>query len=744
MTTAYVGTPANRIDGRAKVTGAAKYAAEYNVPGLAYGYVVSGDIARGSIARIDSSAALALDGVLQVFTHENRPRLPRSDRAYKDQLAVPGSPFRPLYDAEIKFNGQPVALVVAETFELARYAATLIQVEYEHGGHATDFDAQRGSAREPKEARSSGPPDPRGDAEAAFARAAKRHEAEYALPIEHHNPMESFATTVEWHDDGTITVYEKTQGTQNSRDYIANVFGFGKDRVRVVSPYVGGAFGLALRPQYQLFLAVMAARELRRSVRVSLTRQQMFTLSYRPATRQRIALGADDRGALSSIAHDAIGSTSRFEDYQEDLIGWSGALYKCDNARSSYKLVPLDLYTPCDMRAPGGATGVCAIECAMDELAYEVGIDPLELRLRNYTEKDQNKGAPFSSKRLRECYQQGAERFGWAKRNPAPRSMREGNELIGWGVATGIWEAMREEGAAKAVLTADGRLEVTSAITDIGTGTYTIMTQIAADALGLPIADVAFRLGDSSLPKSPVQGGSWTAATIGAAVKLACDAVGGKLLKLAANMERSPFAGANLEDVAFAGRGVALKSDPSRPVAITDIMKHARIEKIEEEATSSPDKKRQGRYASYTHSAVFAEVRVDEEFGTIYVSRVVNAVAAGRILNPKTARSQILGGVVWGIGMALEEETILDHRLGRIMNHNLAEYHVPVNADVGAIDVIFVEEQDDVVSPIGVKGVGEIGIVGTAAAIANAVYHAIGVRVRDFPITLDKVAFRHS
>jgi xanthine dehydrogenase YagR molybdenum-binding subunit len=740
MTRSYIGQPQNRVDGRAKVTGAARYAAEYDAPGLAYGVVVSSAIAKGTITALDTSAALEVEGVLQVFTHENVPRLAWLARSYKDGVAPPGTPFRPLHDENIVYSGQPVALVVAETFEAARYAATLVHVEYSIEAHETDLAAVRDKAYEPPKKRSGIPPPSkaRGDAAGAYESAAVKHSAEYRHSIEHHNPMEMHASTVVWEGDGRITVYDKTQGAPNSRQYITKVFGFSDDQVRVVASYVGGAFGSGLRPQYQLFLAVLAARELERPVRVTLTRQQMFSFGYRPDTIQQVTLGATPHGALESITHEALANTSRFEDYQENIVNWSGVLYRCDNVRYAYELAQLDCYTPIDMRAPGGVTGVYAIEAAMDELAHAAGIDPLELRLRNYTDTEQNEGLPFSSKELRECYRVGAEKFGWAGRNPEPRSMRDGRSLIGWGMATGIWEAMREKASARAVLTAAGKLEVSSATTDIGTGTYTIMSQIAADSLGLAIDDVTFMLGDSSLPQAPIEGGSWTAASVGSAVKAACDAVREKLYALAREPDDSPFADSKIEDVTIKDGRLFLTRDPSMGVSISDVMRGANVATIEQEVSSEAGKESK-QYAMYTHSAIFAEVRVDEDLGTIQVTRVVDAVAGGRILNPKTARSQILGGVVWGIGMALHEETYTDHNLGRFMNHNYAEYHVPVNADVREIDVVFIDERDDVVNPLGAKGLGEIGIVGTAAAIANAIFHATGKRVRHLPITLDKL-----
>jgi xanthine dehydrogenase YagR molybdenum-binding subunit len=388
------------------------------------------------------------------------------------------------------------------------------------------------------------------------------------------------------------------------------------------------------------------------------------------------------------------------------------------------------------MRAPGAGWGAYALECAMDELAAKLGLDPLELRLKNYAEKDQNDDKPFSSKELRACYRQGAERFGWARRSPEPRSMREGSALIGWGMASAAWDASQLVAAARAVLTADGRLTVSSATADIGTGTYTIMTQIAAEALGLPLADVTFQLGDSSLPKAPVEGGSFTASTVGSAVKAACEKVCEKLVTVARKMDGSPLAGA--DDVTFADGHIRSRSDPSRAVPITAVMRQGKVDAIEEEVAAALSPK-QKQYSRYAHSAVFAEVKVDEDLGTVHVTRVVSAVAAGRILNPKTARSQVLGGVVWGIGMALEEESAIDHAFGRFVTRTLADYHVPVNADVHDIDVIFVDEPDEVVNPLGAKGLGEIGLVGVAAAVANAVYHATGKRIRDLPITPDKL-----
>ena len=624
--------------------------------------------------------------------------------------------------------------MVAGEFEIARFAASLVRVEYEAEASNTDFDAQRertAGAKHPK------PLHERGDADAALARAPVQVTAEYRMAVEHHNPMEPYAATAVWESDDAITIYDKTQGPLNCRNYAANVFGMKPDKVRVLSLYVGGGFGSGLRPNYELPLAVLAARALKRPVRVTLTRQQMFTIGYRAANIHALKLGAERNGSLASFRHDAVSNTSQFEDFQRPFVTWSSQLYRSANAKLAQRLVKLDLNTPCDMRGPGGTEGLYAIECAMDELAVAANVDPLELRLVNYSDRDQLGDKPYSSKALRECYRQAAEKFGWSKRNPQPRSMRDGNELVGWGMATGIWEAMQLPASARAVLTANGAVEIASATADIGPGTYTMMTQLAAELLGVPLENVTAKLGDSALPAAPVEGGSFTTSSVGSAIHAACLKVQKELLGLAQKIKGSPLTGLKLDGVVFADGAIRHKDDASRAVSLADAMRAGKVGRIEQEASASP--RADSKYAHSTHSAVFAEVKIDEELGVIRVTRVVSAVAAGRILNPKVASSQILGAVVGGIGMALHEETLLDHRFGRFMTHNLADYHVPVNADVHAIDVIFVDEPDEEINPLGIKGVGEIGIVGVAAAIANAVYHATGKRVRDLPITLDKL-----
>ncbi|WP_287031049.1 xanthine dehydrogenase family protein molybdopterin-binding subunit [Pseudomonas sp. UBA6310] len=727
-----LGRPLDRVDGPLKVTGQARYAGEFNQAGLLYGSVVSSTIARGRVLSIESAAAEAVPGVHLVLTHLSRPRLAADDDSYEDMDSAEGSAFRPLFNDRVLYSGQPLALVVADNLEIARHAASLVTIEYAAEAHQTDLVAALDQAHAaPAEL-----PEPRGDAEAALLGAALSIELEYELPIEHHNPMEPHASTVLYQDDGSLLIYDKTQGPQNSQQYVQHVFLLDKEKVRILAPFVGGAFGSGLRPQYQLPLAVMAALMLKRSVRVTLTRQQMFTFGYRPRMLQRLRLGCAANGTLQAITHDAFAQTSRFEDFTEHVVEWSGMLYHCDNVRLGYQMVPLDVFTPLDMRAPGAAEGVFALECAMDELACAAAIDPLQLRLLNFADTNQNEGKPYSSKELRACYAQGAERFGWDRRSMEPRSMRDGHQLVGWGMATGVWEAMQNPASAKAALAADGTLTVSSATTDIGTGTYTVMTQIAAAAMGLPVEQVEFKLGDSSLPTAPLQGGSFTVSSVGTAVQQACAALQGKLFEVAQRLPQSPFAGATLEQVEFVDGQLRLRESPDTALAIAEVL--AASGPLEAQADAKPDEKRD-KFATATHSAVFVEVKVDEALGSIQVSRVVSAIAAGRVVNPKMARNQILGGVVWGIGMALQEETQIDHNLGRYMNHSLAEYHIPVNADIHDIDVIFVEENDDVVNALGSKGVGEIGIVGVASAVANAIYHATGKRIRELPITLDKL-----
>jgi len=735
------GDAVSRVDGRAKVTGQARYAAEHVTPDMVFGVVVNCTIAKGRITALHLEEARAVPGVLDILSHLRRPKVRTLDLFYKDMTAPSGSPFKPFHSDGVLYSGQPVALVLAETFEAARYAASLVRVSYNEQPHETSLLAHLDRTHKPSRLKAgfSPPPKPTGDADAAFDAAPVKIAAEYYSGVEHHNPMEMHASTVIRSDDGHLTIYDKTQSSQNSRWMVSRVFGLGEDQVTVKNPFVGGAFGSGLRPQYQLILAVMGALALKRSVRVVLTRQQMFTFGHRPETWQRVKLAAERDGTLKAVVHEAIAETSRLEDYVEVVVNWSGQLYRCDNVRLDYKLVALDRYSPLDMRAPGAAHGVHALEVAMDELSYALKMDPLALRLKNYTERDAAKNLPYSSKELRACYAQGAEKFGWAGRPLEPRSMKEGSELIGWGMATGTWDALQMLARARSVLHADGRLEVSSAATDIGTGTYTVMSQIAAAAMGLPLEKVTFRLGDSTLPFAPVEGGSSHVTTVGSAVEGVCEKLQIALWKLAVKMPASNFEITKFHEVEFVGGELQMIKMPHTAVPLTAILAGAGKASIEEKYLMLPNALKQKNFIRATHSAIFCEVRVDEAFGTVRVMRVVSAVAAGRIISAKTARSQISGAVVWGISQALHEESHSDPALGRFMNHNFAEYHVAVNADIHDIDVIFVDEDDRIVSRLGAKGVGEIGIVGVAAAVCNAIYHATGRRVRSTPMTPDKV-----
>jgi xanthine dehydrogenase YagR molybdenum-binding subunit len=682
----YIGTPTSRIDGIAKVTGGAKYAAEFNLPGVLYGSVVMSTIAKGRITRLDTSAAMGVKGVTTVLTHENRPHMADRDEDYKDEVAPEGSPFRPLYNDRIMFNGQPIALVVAETSEIARFAASLVRVEYESEAHVTDVFRQRDAAipvkvpSSPIEAMFT-PPKPRGDAGKALAAAAVRHDGEYYVPVEHHNPMELYAATVIVEGDGKFAVYDKTQGVQNVHRYLCGVFGMKSEDARVMSPFMGGGFGSGLRPQFEVVLAMLAARALQRSVRVVLTRPQMYALGYRPAMIQRIELGATTGGTLEAITHDAVTVTSQYENFYRQETGWSGLLYRCANAKYAHRLARLDLPTSCDMRAPSAAPGVYALESAMDELAVALKLDPVEFRLRCYSERDQHENRSFSSKALRECYREGADAFGWSKRNPEPRSMRDGSDLVGWGMATGVWEALQMPITVRIVLSANGHAEVACATSDIGTGTYTIMAQVAADTLGLPLDSVSIRIGDSSLPQSPVEGGSWIAASVANGIVTTAEAIRGELLRLAKQMPNSPLANASSDELTLVDGHLVSKRDGARAVSIADAMRHSDVERIEQEKTTNPAE--DTARAHNTHSAIFAEVKIDEQLGVIRVTRVVSAVAAGRILNTKTATSQILGGVVWGIGMAVHTPAPVAHAPPPVVHAPPPVAHAAPPATVG-------------------------------------------------------------
>lgn len=734
----YIGKEMSRVDGVAKVTGKAKYAAEFQVPNLAYGFIVLSTVTKGAITAIDTREAEASPGVVRVFTHLNTPKLgpgsseeapPRGNREEEDKS------FRALQSERIYFNRQPVALVVAETYEQARYAARLVKVSYKEERHVTDTEAVRERARAPRQGP---PPKPRGNPEEAMRNAPVKIEAEYRIPIEHHNPMELHGAIAVWQGD-KLTIFDKTQEVYNVRAHLASRLGIPEENVTVVSPFVGGAFGSSLRPNYYPALTAMAARELRRPVKVVYTRTHMYSgHGYRPYTIQKIALGAEQSGKLSAMIHEAVHNTSSFEEFSDGTTGFTRQVYACPNLYAPLKIADTDLNTPTWMRAPGAVSGMFALECAMDELAYALKIDPLELRLVNYAEVDPESGKPWSSKALRECYRLGAEKFGWKDRKLEPRSMRDGRWLVGWGTATGVWGAFQRTASARITFRADGTAHVVSATSDIGPGTYTVMTMIAAEYLGLRPEQVQFELGDTRFPRAPSQGGSQTTSSVGSAVYGAALAVGAKLLSLANREADSPLRAAAAADVEMLEGRLQLKSDPARFVDIAEVMRRNGLAEITETFESRPSEERR-KYALLAHGAQFVEVKVDPDLGNVRVTRAIEVTACGKIINPKASHSQEIGGVVWGIGMALHEATEIDHRYGRIMNPNLQHYHVPVNADVHEIETLFVEEDDTIVNPLGVKGMGELGMVGIPAAIANAVFHATGRRIRDLPITPDKL-----
>lgn len=732
-----IGTAVNRVDGPMKVTGRAIYAAEHPARDLLYGVVVSAGITRGRITFIDTSQARQLEGVVDVLTHENRPHVPWFDMGGDASASSSKPPLRALFNEIIEFAAQPIALVVGTSFEAARRGAMLVTANYQDASHNTDLEAALARRWTPEKKQKGNLI--KGDVDAACAQAAAKVQQRYRLAMEHHHPMEMHATTVDWHGDGTVTIYDKNQGSQNAQEQLAKAFGYTADSLKVINFFVGGAFGSGLGAAYQAYLAMLAAIMLKRSIRVTLTRQQMFTHVHRPACIEDVTLACDAQSKLTAIALKATTSTSQFETYTENIVGWGPTTYPCDNIRLDYAVAAIDAPTPGNMRAPGAATGMNLFEIAMDELAYANGVDPLVLRQANYSDTHGLTGLPYTSKALMAAYREGAARFGWQNRSAEPRSMREGKEFIGWGMATGIWEALMLKASARATLDQDGILTIASAASDIGTGTYTIMAQIAAGALGLPLDRVKVSLGDSSLPPASLEGGSSMATSVGAAVSRACGKLTQRLFETVAQSKDNPLGTALFEEVEFCEGRMQLGKDPSRYIDYQDIVALSGASSLHCEASIDPSRDSTDAKAKNTHCAVFAEVRVDQDLGVARVTRLTLAVAAGRILNPKTARSQIIGGAVMGIGMALQEESMFDHRLGRIMNHNLAEYHVPCHADVYDIDVIFIEEPDSEMSPLGAKGVGEIGIVGTAAAIANAIYHATGKRVRDLPITVDKL-----
>ncbi len=734
---AAVGRPLDRVDGRPKVTGDARYTTEHAVPNAVHALLVTSTIARGRVASIDTSAAERVRGVLAVLTHRNAPKLPATRETDDPTKRV----IQLLQDDVVHYANQPVAVVVAESLESAAEAAGLVRIRYAVEPHDVRLEGAPGRAYKPRHAaRPDQPPDSaRGDVTIGLAQADVRIERVYRTPIETHNPMEPHATIAIWEGPSTLTLYDATQGVFPLRRRVAELLGLRPDDVRVVSPYLGGGFGSKGPAWSHVVLAALAARRVQRPVKLALTRRQMFgPVGWRSRTRQTIAMGARRDGSLTALRHDTVGQTSTFDEFMEPASVAARMAYACPNVSTSHRVIRADIGTPSYTRAPGWAPGTYALECALDEMAYALEMDPLALRLKNYAEQDPDKRRPWSSKSLRECYRVGAERFGWSRRPLAPGSLRQGSSRVGWGMATSVYPAHRRAASAVARLGADGRVEIECGTQDIGTGTYTVMTQIAADAIGLSPERVTFRLGDARYPEVPLSAGSQTAASAGSAVHLAARALHDKIIRIAVNDPGSLLLGTPPDDVIVDSDRLIVRGDAARGETLPALVARQGTGVIEARGEARPAEEDQ-RFGMYGFGAQFAEVLVDADLGQLRVSRMVGVFGAGRILNVKTATSQVIGGMVWGLGMALYEDTVLDERLGRVVNNNLAEYHVPVNADVPAIDVAWVDEVDEHVNPIGVKGVRELGITGAAAAVANAVYHATGKRVRDLPITLDKL-----
>ncbi len=745
-----IGRPVSRVDGRLKVTGAARYAAEFKQQDLTHAVLVMSTIASGRIKSIDTKAAERAPGVLAVVTHLNASRLRFPERAMGPDRVVDdgvapwvGRSLPVLQGDTIYFDSQPIGVVVAQTLEQAEFAATLVSVTYEEKPHATSLEAEISRAFPPQEGLVKEPPLGRfadylrGDPQ-ALSKAEVVSDQSYTIPIEHHNPMELLSTIAQWNGN-KLTVHDKTQWVGNVQEHLALVFGLPQADVHVVSPFVGGAFGSSLRPWSHPVVAAIAARAVRKPVKLVLTRKHMFTShGHRPYTVQRVALGASKEGKLTAIVHEGHAQTSLYEENTEALLDATRMLYASPNCVTKYRLVRGNIQTPLYMRGPGEASGVFALDSAMDELAYKLNIDPLELRIRNHADTDLADGLPWSSKSLLECYRAGAEKFGWSRRKLEPRSMRDGRYLIGMGMATATYPTLRAPSTARVRIFKDGSAVVQAAASDMGPGTWTMMKIIGAESLALSLDKVRSELGDSTLPRAAVHGGSMTTASVGSSIQAAAFAARKNLLDLAKSDSRSPLHGATEAQVVFTDGRIALQSDPARGETYSNILTRNNRDMIEAEATSAPGEEWK-KYSMHAFGAHFAEVRIDEELGIMRVARWVTGIAAGRIINERTAVTQITGAVVGGIGMAMTEETMIDHRMGRIVNSSLAEYHVPVHADIPKLEAFFVAEVDDKVNPIGVKGIGEVGYVGVAPAIANAVFHATGKRIRTLPITLDKL-----
>lgn len=738
---AAIGQEVTRVDGAAKVTGSAQYSGEIALPDLAYAEIVSAGVASGRITSIDTTQAERAEGVAGILTHRNMPKVNKVPLV--PSLVggpAPGETFFPMQDDVIHYAGQPVAIVVADTLERAQHAATLVQVSYARTPSVTTIDQGRSDAYEPEKLFGGLLPAQlrRGNIDDGFAAADVRIDAPFRFAANHHNPMESLTTTAVW-DGDQLTLYDSCQGIKAVQLTVAALLGLSPSKIRVLTHYVGGSFGAKSMVWPNVALTALAAQYVRRPVRLALPRVQMFTsCGHREEQEQTIQLGATRDGKLTAIGHHKISITSQFDDWAEPAFGVASKLYACPSFEGVHQLVPGNTMTPTFTRAPGESLGVFSLECAMDELASELGIDPIELRQRNLTDVDPDTGNPWSSHGLRECYERGARSFGWAGRNPQPGSERDGNWLIGTGMATAGFPValVMHTQRARAHMYSDGTAIMQTATQEFGTGIATVMTQVAADGLGIDLRNVQFEFGDTDLPTTASPVGSSGAMMIGAAVHSAATALRDQLIRLAVSDSQSPLHGADPGRIVAAGGRMMLADDASTGETYSTLMQRHFM--TDAEAIGSWDPPSPATpYGLLTFGAQFARVAVDADLGIVRVRQMTGAFAPGRVLNPKTARSQLIGGMLWGMSQALLEGTHMDAGLGRWANTSLGDYLLPVNADAPDVNVELIEVEDNVAGPLGVKGVGEIGQVGSAAAIANAVYHATGYRVRELPIAVE-------
>ena len=728
-----------RVDGAEKVNGKAKYTAEHKLPNMAYAVFVTSTIAKGSIKNLDISKAIAMPGILDIIYYGNCPAVPGYNpiAAERPKNVSEWRGFKVLYDNKVRFFGQPIALIVADSFENANAAIRFVKAEYEVEKFETNFDKAR---LEPTNLKA--PINYKRGVEKKFKEQAFFVEGEYNIPIEVHNAMELFATIAYWEGEDKLTLYDKTQGPKSTQSTVARAFGLVDKNVRVIAENVGGGFGSGLRSWPHVPAACIAAKKINRPVKLVLTRPQMFSLvGYRPQSWQKLGIGADAAGNFIGISHEAISNTSRYEDFREGIVEASKFLYACENVDTKYSLLPLDLSTPIWMRGPGEATGCFALESAIDELSYKLKMDPIQLRIKNFTAVNPENKLPFSDINIKDCYAYGMEKIGWKNRPTVPGSLKENGMLIGYGMSVGVFGAGKGTASVRIVLSNDGKLLLECAVSDMGPGTMTSMSIIAADAMQMPIQKIKFKLGDSDLPPGPSQGGSGTTSTVGSAVDLACRTLQQKLKEMAIQLAPA-FTGSTADAMEVKNEMVLSKTNANTKIDITALLKLANQEKVDLTIASNGKTAAQLKFTSNSFSSHFVKLAVNPTNGNIKILEVVTTGDAGKIISPKTARSQMIGGVVGGIGMALTEKLEFDHATGQITNASFGAYHVPLHSQTPKTDVWFVNKPDVNMNEIGAKGIGEIALIGFAAAVTNAVYNATGKRVRDLPITPEKLGFK--